>query len=420
MDFLRIVDPEIWRAVRGELQRQEEGLELIASENYCSLAVQAAQGSCLTNKYAEGYPKKRYYGGCEMVDIAEALAIERVKEIFKAEHANVQPHSGSQANMAVYFSVLKPGSKILSMDLAHGGHLTHGFKKNFSGIMYDKISYGVERETGMLDYEKIKGTAHRHNPDLIIAGASAYSRAIDFVKFREIADEVGALFMVDMAHIAGLIATGLHPDPVPYADFVTSTTHKTLRGPRGGLILCKSRWAAAIDESIFPGTQGGPLMHVIAAKAVAFKEAMTPEFKEYSAQVIRNAQTMARELQERGFNIVSGGTDNHLFLVDLNNKNITGKEAERRLGEVGITVNKNFIPFDERNAYETSGIRIGTPAITTRHMKEPEMAFIAQLIEERLCGPQTEAAKRSIVERVRDLCMGFPVYRMPRRMLRVS
>jgi glycine hydroxymethyltransferase len=281
--------------------------------------------------------------------------------------------------------------------------------------MYDKISYGVERETGMLDYEKIKGTAHRHNPDLVIAGGSAYARAIDFAKFREIADEVGALLMVDMAHIAGLIAAGLHPDPVPHADFVTSTTHKTLRGPRGGLILCKARWRPAIDENIFPGIQGGPLMHVIAAKAVAFKEAMTPQFKEYSGQVIRNAQAMAGELHARGFTIVSGGTDNHLFLVDLNNKDITGKEAEKRLGDVGITVNKNFIPFDERNAYETSGIRIGTPAITTRGMREPEMAFIAQLIEERLCGPQTAAAIKSIRDRVRDLCLGFPVYRMQRR-----
>ncbi len=415
MDYLKSVDPEVWRTVHAEMKRQEEHLELIASENYCSLAVQMAQGSCLTNKYAEGYPGRRWYGGCEMVDIAEALAIERAKKLFKAEHANVQPHSGSQANMAVYFSVLRPGAKILSMDILHGGHLSHGFKKSFSGQIYDKISYGVERETGMLDYEKIKGTAHRHNPDIIIAGGSAYSRSIDFAKFREIADEVGALFMADMAHIAGLVATGLHPDPVPYADFVTSTTHKTLRGPRGGLILSKQRWAHDIDDKIFPGIQGGPLMHVIAAKAVALKEAMAPEFREYQLQVVENAQTMARELQARGFNIVSGGTDNHLFLVDLNNKNITGKEAEKRLGLVGITINKNFIPFDERNAYETSGIRIGTPAVTTRGMKEAEMSAIAGFIEERLCGPDTPAARRSLLKRVRDLCKGFPVYRVPRK-----
>ena len=409
MDFLRISDPEIWRAVQGELQRQEENLELIASENYCSLAVQAAQGSCLTNKYAEGYPHKRYYGGCDMVDVAEALAIERVKKIFKADHANVQPHSGSQANMAVYSSVLKPGSKILSMDLAHGGHLTHGFKKNFSGIMYDKISYGVERETGMLDYEKIKGTAHRHNPDLIIAGGSAYSRAIDFVKFREIADEVGALLMVDMAHIAGLIATGLHPDPVPHADFVTSTTHKTLRGPRGGLILCKSRWAAAIDESIFPGTQGGPLMHVIAAKAVAFKEAMQPTFRAYQQQVVANARTLAREFLAGGFAIVSGGTDNHLLLVDLRGRDITGKQAQKFLGRAGLTVNKNVVPFDPRNPSEASGLRVGTPAATTRGMGEPEMVKIAAWMMEILSASDPASAAKALAPQVKDLCRQFPI-----------
>jgi len=409
-DVLRRTDEEIWRAIKAETERQRNQIELIASENFCSLAVQAAQGSALTNKYAEGYPRGRWYGGCEHVDVVESLAISRAKQLFGAEHANVQPHSGSQANMAVYFAKLRPGDKILAMDLAHGGHLSHGFKRNFSGRMYDKVSYGVERETGILEYEKIKGLAHRHNPELIIAGGSAYSRAIDFKKFREIADEVGAMLMVDMAHIAGLVATKLHPDPVPHSDFITSTTHKTLRGPRSGFILCKQRYAADVDEQVFPGIQGGPLMHVIAAKAVAFKEAMAPEFRHYQEQVLANARAMVAEFQRRGYAIVSGGTDTHLFLIDLNNKQISGKEAERRLGEVGITVNKNFIPYDERNAYETSGIRIGTPGVTTRGMKEREMAVIAGWIDDVLTAKGDGAVKAKVQRELAELCAAFPLY----------
>ncbi|EYE88766.1 serine hydroxymethyltransferase, partial [Fervidicella metallireducens AeB] len=361
LEALKKVDSEIYEAIMLETGRQKNKIELIASENFTSEAVREAMGSILTNKYAEGYPSKRYYGGCEYVDIVEDIARNRIKELFKAEHANVQPHSGSQANMGVYFSVLQPGDKVLGMNLSHGGHLTHGSPVNFSGILYNFISYGVD-ETGYINYEELRKTALEEKPKMIVSGASAYSRIIDFKKIREICDEVGAYMMVDMAHVAGLVAAGLHPNPVEYADFVTTTTHKSLRGPRGGAILCKEKYAKLVDKSIFPGIQGGPLMHIIAAKAVCFKEAMTPEFKEYQKNVIENAKTLAEELIKRGFNIVSGGTDNHLMLVDLTNKNITGKEAEHLLDEVGITVNKNTVPFEKLSPFVTSGLRIGTPA----------------------------------------------------------
>lgn len=411
MDNLKQTDPEVYQAIQEETERQQNHIELIASENYCSIAVLQAQGSVMTNKYAEGYPDKRWYAGCGKIDIVEKLAIERAKEIFGEEHANAQPHSGSQANMAVMFSSLKPGDKILSMDLAHGGHLTHGFKKNFSGQLYEKITYGVSRETGYIDYEEVRELAKKNNPDLIIAGASAYPRELDFAKFKEIADEVGALFLADIAHIAGLIVAGLHQDPIPYADFTTTSTHKTLRGPRGGLILCKAKYASKIDQYIFPGIQGGPLMHVIAAKAVAFKEAKTEEFKECQRQTIKNATTLANKLKEKGYEIVSGGTDNHLFLIDLTNKNISGIVAQNTLEKAGIILNRNMIPFDKRTPNDPSGIRIGTPAVTTRGMKENEMSQIANWIDLALSNPEDDNNLKSIKSKVTELCATFPIYK---------
>lgn len=407
LDFIQKQDPEIYQSIKLEMERQSNKIEMIASENFTSKAVMEAMGSQFTNKYAEGYPGKRYYGGCEYVDIAENLARERMMEIFGGEHANVQPHSGSQANMAVYFSVLKPGDKILGMNLSHGGHLTHGSPVNFSGKLYEIISYGVNNE-GYIDYDEVREIALKERPKMIVAGASAYSRKIDFAKFREICDEIDAYMMVDMAHIAGLIAADLHPNPVPYADFVTTTTHKTLRGPRGGAILCKEKYAKAIDKSIFPGIQGGPLMHVIAAKAVCFKEAMSQEFKEYQRKVIENAKALAEALQDRNFNLVSGGTDNHLLLIDLRNKNITGKVAEHLLDEIGITVNKNTVPNETESPFVTSGIRIGTPATTTRGFGKDEMIEIADIISwtiDNRHGDLTEAK-----ERVKALCDKFPLY----------
>ncbi len=410
MDSLKQVDREVWQAIQDELERQQFHLELIASENYCTPAVLEVQGSVLTNKYAEGYPNKRYYSGCDNVDVVERLAMERAKRLFGAEHANVQPHSGSQANMAVYFAALTPEHRVLGMDITHGGHLTHGFKKNFSGQIYEAATYGVDRETKLLDYEAIMEKARTFQPDLIIAGASAYSRAIDFAKFREIADDVGALLMVDMAHIAGLIAGKQHPDPVPYADFVTSTTHKTLGGPRGGFILCKAKYAAKIDQKVFPGMQGGPLMHIIAAKAVGFKEALTDGFRERQRQTVANARALAQELMNRGYDVITGGTDNHLFLLDLTNKDISGRDAQGCLSEVGIYVNKNLIPFDERGAFETSGIRVGSAAATTRGMKEQEMVTIGGWIDRVLSAPWDDELKKSVKKEVTDFCASFPVY----------
>ncbi len=403
-------DKEIFELVKKELDREEHSLILIASENYVDADVLAMQGCVLTNKYAEGYPFKRYYSGCRYLDEIETLAIERAKALFKAEHANVQPHSGSSANMAVYFAVLDRGDTVLGMDIAHGGHLTHGAKPSFSGKWYRAVSYGVSAKTEMLDYDEIKSIARREKPKLIIAGASAYSKLIDFRKFREIADEVGAYLLVDIAHIAGLIAAGLHPDPVPYAHFVTTTTHKTLRGPRGGLILCKAEFAKKIDSAIFPGIQGGPLMHVIAAKAVALKVAMTDAFKEYQRQIIKNAQHMAKCMNDLGYRIVSGGTDNHLFLVDLTAKNITGKDAQEALEESGIMANKNLIPFDVKNPNTTSGIRIGTPAVTTRGMKEKEMEIICGFIDTILKDINNVKLRVDTREKVRALCKQFPFY----------
>ncbi|MDU7886072.1 MAG: serine hydroxymethyltransferase, partial [Clostridium perfringens] len=381
-DNLEREDEQIAHLVQKEKERQENSIELIASENFVSKAVMEAMGSYLTNKYAEGYPSKRYYGGCHVVDEVEDLARERVKKLFGAEHANVQPHSGSQANMAVYFSILEPGDTVLGMDLSHGGHLTHGSPVNFSGRLFNFMSYGVDKETETINYENVRELALKHKPKLIVAGASAYSRIIDFKTLREIADEVGSYLMVDIAHIAGLVATGLHPSPVPYADFVTSTTHKTLRGPRGGLILCKEKFAKALDKNIFPGIQGGPLMHIIAAKAVCFKEALEPSFKTYMEQVVKNAQVLAEALESYGFKLVSNGTDNHLILVDLTNKDITGKDAEILLDSIGITLNKNTVPNETRSPFVTSGVRIGTPAITTRGFKEEEMKEIASIIND--------------------------------------
>lgn len=403
-DSLEVVDKEIFDAIQKEHKRQNEKIELIASENFASKAVMEAMGSVFTNKYAEGYPGKRYYGGCQNVDIAENLARDRAKEIFGAEHANVQPHSGAQANMSVYFTVLNPGDTILGMNLSHGGHLTHGSPVNFSGKMYNIIPYGVN-EDGYIDYDEVERIALECKPKIIVAGASAYPRTIDFKRFREIADKVSAYLMVDMAHIAGLVAAGLHPSPVPYADFVTTTTHKTLRGPRGGMILCKEKYAKDLDKSVFPGVQGGPLMHVIAGKAVCFKEALTPEFKEYQKQIIKNAKVLAEELMNRGFKLVSGGTDNHLMLVDLTNKGVTGKDAEAMLDEVGITVNKNTIPFDKQKPNIASGIRIGTPAMTTRGMKE-EMKTIAELIDRTIKGEDKEKIKEDVLK----LTSRFPIY----------
>jgi glycine hydroxymethyltransferase len=408
--FLQKTDPEIAKAIKAELEREQNTIELIAAENFTSEAVLAAQGSVLTNKYAEGYPGKRYYGGCQFVDVAEELARERAKALFGAEHANVQPHSGAQANMAVYLTVLKPGAKIMGLDLAHGGHLTHGSPVNFSGQIYQSVSYKLNPETELLDYEAIRELAVAERPELIVAGASAYPRLIDFQAFRRIADEVGAFLMVDMAHIAGLVAAGLHPNPVPYAEFVTSTTHKTLRGPRGGLVLCRQEYAKKLDHTVFPGMQGGPLMHVIAAKAVAFKEAATPEFKQYQEQTVKNAKALAEALMSFGFRLVSGGTDNHLMLVDLTNKGITGKQAEERLDQCGITVNKNAIPFDKQPPFITSGIRLGTPAVTTRGMKEPEMQLIAEMVADVLTYIDNEAACRRVQQKALDLCRQFPLY----------
>lgn len=404
-------DPEVARAIELEEARQENKIELIASENFVSRAVMAAQGSVLTNKYAEGYPGKRYYGGCEYVDIVENLAIERIKKLFKgAEHANVQAHSGAQANTAVYFAMLKPGDIVLGMNLSHGGHLSHGSSVNISGAYYHFVEYGVDKETERIDYENLRILAHQHKPKMIVGGASAYPRQIDFKLIKEIADEVGALVMIDMAHIAGLVAAELHPSPIPYAHFVTSTTHKTLRGPRGGLILCKEEFAQKIDKAIFPGTQGGPLMHVIAAKAVAFKEALQPEFFEYQKQILSNAQALAKAFLARGFRLVSGGTDNHLVLLDMRSKGLTGKAAEKILDDVGITVNKNTIPFDPESSFVTSGIRIGSPAVTTRGMKEPEMERIAEAINMAITSGMDNIKRRKAETIVAEICTQFPQY----------
>lgn len=410
MSILSGVDPDIARCIDLERQRQQNKLELIASENFVSKAVMEAQGSVLTNKYAEGYPGHRYYGGCEYVDIAEQLAIDRVKALFGAEHVNVQPHSGAQANTAVYFAVLKPGDMILGMNLAHGGHLTHGSPVNISGSYYKIVPYGVKPDTFRIDYDEVRELALKHRPKILVAGASAYPRIIDFARLGEIAREAGALFMVDMAHIAGLVAAGLHPSPIPHADFVTTTTHKTLRGPRGGIIMCKAQYAAAIDKAVFPGIQGGPLMHVIAAKAVAFKEALSEEFQLYQQQIIKNAAALAGKLADAGFTIVSGGTDNHLMLVDVRGQNLTGKQAEKLLDEVGITVNKNAIPFDTASPLVTSGIRIGTPAVTSRGMKEEDMQIIAEIIALVLTKPDDSAAKAQAVSMVGELCQKHPLY----------
>jgi glycine hydroxymethyltransferase len=403
-------DPEIARILAAELNRQREGIELIASENFTSRAVLEAVGSVLTNKYAEGYPGKRYYGGCEFVDVAETLAIERVKKLFGAEYANVQAHSGSQANQAVYLAVLKPGDTILGMSLAHGGHLTHGHPLNVSGKLYHVVAYGVRKDTEVIDFDELRAIAEREKPKLIVAGASAYPRTLDFPKFREIADAVGALLMVDMAHIAGLVATGLHPSPVGHAHFVTTTTHKTLRGPRAGLILCVPEWAKEIDRAVFPGQQGGPLEHVIAAKAVALKEAMEPDFARYMKQVVTNTRVLSESVAAKGFRIVSGGTDNHLFLVDVGKKGLTGKVCEKALDAAGITVNKNTIPFDPNPPLVTSGLRIGTPAVTTRGMGVAEMNTIAGWIGEVLDAPEDTAVQARVKGKVRELTAAFPLY----------
>lgn len=406
---LNTIDPEIYEIMRHEIERQRTKLNLIASENYASRAVLQAQGSVMTNKYAEGYPGKRYYGGCEFVDAAENLAIDRAKKLFKAEHINVQPHSGSQANMAVYFAMLKYGDTIMSMDLSHGGHLSHGSPVNFSGKLYKIVPYGVSRDTKTIDYDGLSKIAKEHKPGIIVAGASAYPREIDFKRFREIADEAGALLLSDIAHIAGLVVAGVHCDPVPYSDFVTTTTHKTLRGPRGGMIMCRQEYAKDIDKTVFPGIQGGPLMHVIAAKAVAFKEAMSREFNDYQKQIVKNAKKIAGELMIRGNELISGGTDNHLMLVDLTPLGITGKDAEAKLGEAGIILNKNTIPFETKSPFITSGIRIGTPAATTRGMKEKEMIIIADAIDE-VIRNSNEANKIKEVKRtILDLCNQFPI-----------
>jgi len=410
MEHLRKQDPKVLEALGLELQRQRDNIELIASENIVSPAVLEAMGSVLTNKYAEGYPSKRYYGGCEHVDIVEDIARERAKELFGAEHANVQPHSGAQANMAVYLAALKPGDTVLGMNLAHGGHLTHGSPVNASGLLYNFVAYGVQEDSFTIDYEEVRKLAFKHRPRLIVAGASAYPRVIDFEKLGQIANEVGALFMVDMAHIAGLVAAGLHPSPVPHAHFVTTTTHKTLRGPRGGMILCRKAWAAAIDKAVFPGSQGGPLMHIIAAKAVAFGEALQDEFKQYATNVVNNAKVLAESLTANGINLVSGGTDNHLMLIDTRNLGITGKDAEHVLDEVGITVNKNAIPFDPTSPFITSGIRVGTPAATARGMNAEAMTVIAEVIAAVLKNPQDEAVKEEARGKVRDLTAKFPIY----------
>jgi glycine hydroxymethyltransferase len=403
-------DPETAQAVRNEIHRQNSGLELIASENFVSQAVLEAAGSVLTNKYAEGYPGRRYYGGCEFVDVAESLAIRRSKELFGAEHANVQPHSGAQANMAVYMTLLKPGDTVLGMNLAHGGHLTHGHPLNFSGKLYTIVPYGVRKEDERIDYDELARLAREHKPKMIMVGASAYPRVIDFAAIRATGDEVGAAVVTDMAHIAGLVATGVHPTPVPYSDFVTSTTHKTLRGPRGGLILCREKYAKELDKALFPGVQGGPLMHIIAAKAVCLKEAMEPAFAEYQRQIVANAKRLASGIAAGGFRLVSGGTDNHLMLVDVFSKGLTGKAAEAALGKAAITVNKNAIPFDQNPPMVASGIRIGTPAVTTRGMREPEMDRIAGFIARVLAGPEDDRAIAAVRSEVEALCRTFPLY----------
>ena len=410
MSYVKQQDPKVQEMIELELGRQRNKLEMIASENFVSQAVMEAQGSVLTNKYAEGYPHKRYYGGCEYVDMVEELAIERAKQLFGAEHVNVQPHSGSQANFGVYFALLEPGDTIMGMNLSHGGHLTHGSPVNVSGKYFNIIPYGVDAETGRIDYEEMRKIAQEHKPKMIIGGGSAYSRQIDFKTMADIAREVGAIFMVDMAHFAGLVAAGLHPNPVEYADIVTTTTHKTLRGPRGGMIMCKEEYAKAIDKSIFPGIQGGPLMHVIAAKAVAFGEALQPEFKEYAKQIIVNAQTLADALQQEGFTIVSGGTDTHVLLVDLRTVGLTGKVAEHVLDEVGITCNKNTIPFDPESPFVTSGIRLGTPALTTRGLHAEDMKEIASIISLVLKQPEDTAVLAEAKQRVAALCEKYPMY----------
>ncbi|MCJ7507753.1 MAG: serine hydroxymethyltransferase [candidate division Zixibacteria bacterium] len=410
MSYLKKADPEIYEAILNETKREAGQLELIASENFVSEAVLEAQGGVMTNKYAEGYPGKRYYGGCEFVDIAEELAQKRAKMLFNCEHVNVQPHSGSQANMAVYFTVLNPGDTILGLSLACGGHLTHGHPVNFSGRFFKVASYGVNRETEQIDYDELLKLAREHKPKMIVTGASAYPRVLDFAKFREIANEVGAYLMVDIAHIAGLIVAGLHPSPVPYADFVTTTTHKTLRGPRGGMIMCKEKYAKDLDRTVMPGIQGGPLMHVIAAKAVAFKEALEPSFKEYQKQIVKNAKTMAEEFKKLGYHVVSGGTDTHLMLLSFVGKNITGKEVELALDKAGITVNKNAVPFDPQKPFVTSGIRVGTPAVTTRGMKEGQMKEIANLIHQVISNLNREEVYEEVKGKVAELCKKFPLY----------
>lgn len=409
-EHLKPTDPEIYDAIRKETEREQSKILLIASENYASSAVFEAQGSVFTNKYAEGYPGRRYYGGCEYADAIEKLAVSRAKEIFGAEHVNVQPHSGSQANMAVFFAYLKPGDTILGMNLSHGGHLSHGAPVNFTGMLYNVVSYGVDKETGRIDMDEVRSLARQHKPKMIIVGASAYSRVIDFRAFSDIAKESGAYLMADIAHIAGLVAAGQHPTPVPYADFVTSTTHKTLRGPRGGMIMCKADYARVIDKMIFPGIQGGPLVHVIAAKAVAFKEALSPEFREYQKRVVENAKVLAEGLMKRGFTIISGGTDNHLMLVDLNNMNVTGKDAEGALDRAGITLNKNSIPHDTKPPAITSGIRLGTPCVTTRGMGTAEMDEIADIISSVVRGINNQSVIDEMNRKAKALCNKFPVY----------
>jgi glycine hydroxymethyltransferase len=409
MTELERVDPDIYRALRQEAERQEHNLELIASENVVSRAVLEAQGSIMTNKYAEGYPGRRYYGGCEFVDVAEQLAIDRAKQLFGADHVNVQPHSGSQANMAVYFAQLQPGDTILAMDLSHGGHLTHGSPVNFSGKFFKVVPYGVRREDERLDYDAMTELARQHRPKMIVVGYSAYPREIDFMPFRRVADEIGAVVMVDIAHFAGLVAAGVHPSPIPHAEFVTTTTHKTLRGPRGGMVMCREAYAKSINSSVFPGNQGGPLMHIIAAKAVAFKEALSPEFNAYQQQIVRNAKALAAGLTKRGFRLTSGGTDNHLMLLDLRNSELTGKVAQETLDRAHITVNKNTVPFETRSPFVTSGVRIGTPAVTTRGMKEPEMDVIAEFISRALQAVGNEVALTSVADDVVSLCRKFPI-----------
>ena len=410
IENVRKNDPETAKAIDLELDRQRNKLEMIASENFTSRAVMEAQGCCMTNKYAEGYPGKRYYGGCEYVDIVEELARERAKKLFKCEHANVQPHSGSQANMAAYMAFIKPGDAVMGMNLSHGGHLTHGSPVNISGMYFNFVSYGVKKDTEYIDYDQIRELGKQHKPKMVVAGATAYPRIIDFKLLRQICDEIGALLFVDIAHIAGLIIADEHPSPIPYSDVVTSTTHKTIRGPRGGLILCAEKYAKQVDKAVFPGSQGGPLMHVIAAKAVAFAEAMKPEFKTYQKQIVKNAKALAKELMSKGFRLVSGGTDNHLMLIDLRPQKITGKAAEKLLDEVGITINKNTIPFDTETPFVTSGIRIGTPALTTRGMKEKEMEVIASFFNEVLTNPESEAARKKVAGGVKELCSRVPLY----------